>query len=658
MSLSDQFSEYSAWRARVGQNVTQLKTWLVNNEISDAQSDLRLAYLLDRLRDEKLTVAFAAEFSRGKSELINAIFFADYGDRILPSSVGRTTMCPTELGWDAGQPPSVRLLPIETRARGAGVQEFKRFPEEWVNVPVDVHSTENLQKAMARVGETKRVSVEEAERLGFAVDPEGKRGARVDADGKVEIACWRHALIQFPHPLLKQGLVVIDTPGLNAIGSEPELTLSLLPNAHAVLFILAVDTGVTQSDLAVWQEHINLGHTQRHGRMVVLNKIDSLWDGIRSDAQIENEVREQVGSVSTTLGVPATQIFPVSAQRALLAKLTSDPELLDRSRIEVLEKALSDELLPTRQDIVRDNARSEAGEIIRRSRELLNARLYAVQEQVGELTELRGKNQSVIEYMMRKVKVEKNEFEQGLQKYHATRCVFTSLSNNLYSHLGLDALRSETRRTREAMLGATFSSGLREAMESFFERLRGNLRKSSDEVAEIVRMLDIMYKKFTVEHGLKLASPSNFSTLRYEKDIERLRSAFNQQLNTLGSMLLHRKTTLTQRFFDTIALEARRTFELANRDADQWLRAVMSPLETQVREYQLQLKRRLESVKRIHEATGTLEERIRELDLAEHGVLRQLDELSRIERGLVDALGLKGDLVLPEDERSAQAHQY
>lgn len=639
MSLSEQFSDYSAWRTRVGQSISQFKTWLTRNEISDAQSDLRLAYLLDRLRDEKLSIAFAAEFSRGKSELINAIFFAGYGDRILPSSVGRTTMCPTELSWDEGQKPSLRLLPIETRARGASVQEFKRFTEEWVVVPIDVHSTESLQSAMARVGETKRVPVREAERLGFAVDPEGRNGATVDADGRVEIACWRHAQVLFPHPLLRQGLVVIDTPGLNAIGSEPELTLSLLPNAHAVLFILATDTGVTQSDLAVWQEHISAGQAPRRGHLVVLNKIDSLWDGIRSEAQIEAEICEQKRSVAATLGVPERQIYPVSAQKALLAKLSCDPDLLDRSRIEALEDALSTELLSTRLDIVRDNASAEAGEIVRRSRELLEARLAAVREQVGELTELRGKNQSVIEYMMRKVKIEKNEFEQGLQKYHATRSVFTNLSNNLYSHLGLDALRSETRRTRDAMLDASFSSGLRGAMENFFDRLRANLRKSSDEVTEIVRMLDTMYKKFSVEHGLKLASPESFSTQRYERDIERLRSAFDRQLNTVGSMLLHRKATLTQRFFDTIALEARRTFELANRDADQWLRAVMSPLETQVREYQLQLKRRLESVKRIHEATGTLEERIQELTQTEAGVRAQLVELARIEQGIADALG-------------------
>ena len=99
----------------------------------------------------------------------------------------------------------------------------------------------------------------------------------------------------------------------------------------------------------------------------------------------------------------------------MLAKLTCDPDLLERSRIDTLEAALSTELLSTRLDIVlvRDNASSEAGEIVRRSRELLDARLTAVREQIGELADLRGKNRSVIEYMMRKVKVEKNEFEQG-----------------------------------------------------------------------------------------------------------------------------------------------------------------------------------------------------------------------------------------------------
>jgi len=67
-----------------------------------------------------------------------------------------------------------------------------------------------------------------------------------DAQGRVEVPQWRHALINYPHPLLKQGLVVLDTPGLNAIGAEPELTLSLLPSAHATVFILGADTAVIE----------------------------------------------------------------------------------------------------------------------------------------------------------------------------------------------------------------------------------------------------------------------------------------------------------------------------------------------------------------------------------------------------------------------------
>ena len=75
----------------------------------------RLQRLEEQVRTDKIMVAFVAEFSRGKSELINAIFFAGYGRRIMPASAGRTTMCPTELGYEAALPSSLRLLPIETR---------------------------------------------------------------------------------------------------------------------------------------------------------------------------------------------------------------------------------------------------------------------------------------------------------------------------------------------------------------------------------------------------------------------------------------------------------------------------------------------------------------------------------------------------------------
>src|SRR5574343_598699 len=630
MSLANQFAAYTAWRSRLATYIGELQSWLSLNELSDAQSDMRLTQLLERLREDRLNVAFVAEFSRGKSELINAIFFADFGNRMLPSSAGRTTMCPTELLFDSAKQPCIELLPIQTRASNSGVTEYKGFPDEWTVVALNTESPDAMQEALRHVSETTRVTPEEAGRLGFEVGEGQIELYSVGEDGLVEVPRWRHAMINFPHPLLKQGLVILDTPGLNAIGAEPELTLSLLPNAHAVLFILAADTGVTQSDLAIWRDHICAGGVARRGRMVVLNKIDGQWDELRTEAEIENEIRRQAQTCASVRDVPSEQGFPVSAQKGLVAKIKDERDLLARSRLPDLESALSRELIPAKRDIVCENTESEFGDVARRVRGLLDSRLTGLHEQLTELTELRGKNKGVVEYMMGKVRAEKDEFESGLQRYYAVRSVYSTLTNNLFSHLGLDVLRQLTHETRGAMKDAAFSKSLSDAMAQFFARSRAALTKSTAEIGEILSMMEAVYKKFSVEHGLKLGKPTTFSLLRYEKELDRLQAWCDDHLNSMVSLLTHDKKNITHKFFEEVATQVRRAFEHANRDAEIWLRAVMAPMETQVREHQIQLKRRLERLKRIHQATDTLEDRIAELEGVEKNLLAQIDALEEI----------------------------
>ncbi|MBK6973924.1 MAG: dynamin family protein [Sterolibacteriaceae bacterium] len=638
MSLAQQFTAYTDWRSGLIDGLRRLKTWLANNDLGDAQTDLRLAAMIERLSGDQLTVAFVAEFSRGKSELINAIFFADYGSRILPSSAGRTTMCPTELLYDASRPPSIDLLPIGTRSGTASISELKRYPDEWTRILLDIESTDSMTAALKRVGDVTQVSRSEAERLGFVIDPTGEDGHKPNSAGNVEIPCWRHALINFPHPLLEKGLVILDTPGLNAIGAEPELTLSLLPNAHAVLFILAADTGVTHSDLAVWRQHVAAGRSGQRGRMVVLNKIDGLWDGLRAESEIDHEIARQVSSVAATLEIDAHQVFAVSAQKGLVSKVHHDGELLQRSRLPALESALADELLPRRHAIVADNTRTDALDVLARSQELLNARRTGLRDQMQELVDLRGKNQGVVEYIMLKVKNEKDEFDRSLQRFYAVRSVFSQLTNNLYVHIGLDALRDETRRTRESMLHSSFSAGLRGAMSEFFQDLRAKFGRAGRETTEIAKMMEAMYQRFADEQGTRIGAPQPFAMLRYAKELERLEERCDRQYNSMFSLLTTEKKALTQKFFETVAVQARRVFESANRDVEQWLRAVMAPLETRVREHKIQLKRRLESVKRIHEASDTLEERIDELKQAEASQVNQLAQLDALKRAIDETL--------------------
>jgi hypothetical protein len=612
MTLAQQFSAYSEWRDQLQRSLVDFRHWLVDNGFSDAQTNLRFERLFEKLREDRLTVAFVAEFSRGKSELINAIFFAYHGNRMLPSTVGRTTMCPTELMFDPDKAPCIELLPIETRETNTSIGDYKRLPEKWTRLPLNVESPDALQETLRSVSEVLRVSLETATRLGFS--EEGEHAAKADADGQVEIPRWRHAVINYPHPLLQQGLIILDTPGLNAIGAEPELTLSLLPSAHAILFILAADTGVTQSDLDVWNEYIG-GHRgdRAHGRIVVLNKIDGLWDGLKSDAEISAEIDRQVRNSAQTLGLPAKRIFPLSAQKGLVAKVSGDEALLERSRLPLLEHALSDELIPAKQDIMQANSNAEFANIYGRVNDLLEARLAGLREQIGELTELRGKNKGVVQYMMRKIRGEKDEFETGLRRFYATRSVFSRLTNRLFEHLGLDSLRVLTESVHRMMLDASLSRTLSDAMRSFFSESRRNLDNSQTVISEITEMVNAMQKKFVVEHGLRLSNPELFSLKPYRQDIDRLEQWCDTHLNTTFLLMTTDKKKLTQRFFDEVALQIRLVFESANHDAESWIKALIAPMELQIKERQFQLKRRLDSIMRILQATDTLEEKLNEL---------------------------------------------
>src|SRR5450830_583797 len=604
-NLVQKFQEYSQWRQGVTRALEQYRSWMSGSDMADAVVDQRLSRLLERLVDDKLSIAFVAEFSRGKSELINAIFFADYGQRILPSSAGRTTMCPTELLYDDTIPPCIRLLPIETRSETQSTSEYKGQSHVWTVLPLNINSGDGMLEAFKQVSLTKKVSIDVAKSYGLFDEEDPDAALEVDEHGLVEISQWRHAIVNFPHPLLKEGLIIVDTPGLNALGTEPELTLNLIPNAHAVLFILAADTGVTRSDIEVWRNHIGAGA----GRLVVLNKIDSMWDELRGDAEVAQAIERQQASVAHLLMLDAGQVFPVSAQKALVGKINHDAALLEKSRLQALETALFDELIPARKDIIRRQLAFDLDAIEAAQQVQAAARARGIAEQLHELHSLRGKNQSVIAHMMRRIDIEKKEFDSSLFKLQATRAVFTRLSTELYTSLGMDIVRDDIDGVRAAMQRSRFFTGLREAVRQYFERIASNLDRSEGKTAEITEMMNVMYRKFASEHGLALALPMPFSLARYRQEIADIEAVYHKQFGT-ATLLTTSRVVLMEKFFDTIASRVRRSFTNANDDASAWLKVIMAPLEAQIVEYKEQLKLRFASIQRIHDATGSLEQKI------------------------------------------------
>src|SRR5258706_9917954 len=135
------------WRDELTRYVPAYHDWLEASGQLDVQQSIRFYDLLENLNRGRLMLAFLAEYSRGKSELINALFFSSFKERLLPSDVGRTTMCPTEIFHDPSEEPYLKLLSVETRYRDESISQLKNMTIDWSNVRPDINAAPALRNA-------------------------------------------------------------------------------------------------------------------------------------------------------------------------------------------------------------------------------------------------------------------------------------------------------------------------------------------------------------------------------------------------------------------------------------------------------------------------------------------------------------------------------
>jgi hypothetical protein len=623
MSFNEQFDQHGAWRREFALRLKLLAEWMKDHDLLDAAVEERLQRLESQVRSDKVMVAFVAEFSRGKSELINAIFFAGYGRRIMPASAGRTTMCPTELGYDADVPPCLRLLPIETRLQKQALMEWRAVPEKWTRLDLDVNDPAQLAQALEKVAEVRHVTKDEARALGFWHDNSPEDNPLTGPDGLVEVPKWRHALINIAHPLLKQGLVILDTPGLNAIGAEPELTVSLIPQAHAVVFILAADTGVTKSDLAIWREHLITDGDGTDARLVVLNKIDTLWDALSTPEQVQAQIDRQRATSAEILGLPESQVIPVSAQKGLVAKVTRDKALLEASHLPALELALGQGVMGQRQKILRTAVAGGIGELRTEAGRAMHIRRRDLAEQMIELRGLRGKNVSVIKHMRSRIEQEQAEFDTSGAKIQAVRSIHLKLLREVFNLLSTPTLKAELAELTHALKQPGIKLGVKKAYGQTFSRLREGLQKSQVLSGEIQSMLTASFRQLNAEFSFSLQAPKEPELVRYENDLELIERSHLQYLGVANVLKLS-QPEFSERLVRALATRLRVVYETALGEVELWNKSAASQLDAQLRERRRNFGRRLEAIERIQQAASGLDERIAEIDEQE-SVLNELD---------------------------------
>jgi hypothetical protein len=632
-TFASHFDALSGWRSALGLRLAALGRYLSEHDLADGPINDSLAALAQRLSGEKLVVAFVAEFSRGKSELINAIFFADAGRRVLPATPGRTTMCPVELAYDPEEPPTLSLLPIMTRLDGLSLSELRTQPRAWTRVELNVKVPEELSQALTEVMRTQWVSQDEARTLGFWDDERPSENPPLDDEGRVEVPQWRHALINYPHPLLKQGLVVLDTPGLNAIGAEPELTLSLLPSAHATVFILGADTGVTKSDMAIWRDHLD---SHRLARFVVLNKIDALVDPLASAEEVAAQIESQRQATARTLEIAPQRVFPLSARQALAARMAGDAQGLAQSRLTELEEALSSQLLPQRRQVMQQVVNEAADEVQTHvSRRLGDARRQLA-EQMLELRGIRGKSAAKVRLMLKRVEEETAEFELCTTRLQALRVVHSRMLKDTLIGLSSDRLREEVAQMQAEMSASVLNLGAKKAFIGLCARLNALLEAAQNAGDEMRDMLAASFTKLNTEFGFGLALPKGPEFDRYRRELALIERNYMQYLGLTQALRLSQPKFMEQ-FRRMLVSKLRVVFENASGEVELWSKGASAQVDSQLRERRRSFRRRREALERIQSAAGELEQRIAELETQDERLTRFLARAGELVQALRDA---------------------
>lgn len=291
-----------------------------------------------KLKAERFNLATVGEFKRGKTCLVNALL----GEALLPMGVTPLTSVATVVSHGPAFAATVRFLNGTER-------------------PIERAELAEFVTESGNPGNAKQV-----------------REVRVD----------------YPATLLRNGLRLLDTPGVGSIHSHNSAAArAVLPDCDAALFVLSADQPLSQAELDFLAEV--RGHAQRV--FFVLNKIDYL-----SGSELDAALAFSRATLADALGEDV-RVFPVSARQGLKGGGWMDAGLREQSRLPALIAALEEFLLADKGRVLLrgtlaatvrllDAARLEVGvarQALAETPEDLEARLLAFRRRRGKLGEAR-----------------------------------------------------------------------------------------------------------------------------------------------------------------------------------------------------------------------------------------------------------------------------
>jgi hypothetical protein len=608
--LLNKLDAYNTWRAKLEKTVSDYRDWLATSPQADSVKELRLHDILQTLKHDQIVMTFLADDELEKTETINALFFDEIERHFFPIKPTNNAMCSTEFYWNPNEDPCIKLLPISTRRTEDTLAYLKTTPNIWQKHQLQVDSTEEMQVAFSKLSEQLEVSYSEAISLGLWNENDEMMMLSLEKDGFIKVPLWRHAMINYPHPVLKNGLVIFSTPGLDKLNAEPELMLNNMQSSDAAIFITPADTGVTENDVAIWNEFIKHRIKQQ---FILLDKIDSLRGKHHNDLSLTNAIDRQVTMTAHQLHTAPENVFPISAQEALLAKKQNNKELLAASKLPLFEQELGDKVVQAKHHLLGKTIAYECSEMIKSSRKIIQQRRSSLLQQINELKAIKGKNVSETQLILKKVIAEKKRYESSIPTFNLANEKISKHGKNLLKHLSVAYLDSSIKKSRKEIGDSWTTVGLNQGMRNVMKQANELADYVTKESKKIKNLADNVYDVFQSKHGFEIFEApeldmSNF--LNQMRTLEKVTDDFcRDPINVMTE-----KHFLVRKFFLGLGTQKQKIFEQARKDCEHWLLDVLSTLKSQMTEHKTTLTERTKNLMKANDSTKALDQQLKAVE--------------------------------------------
>ena len=641
-AITERLADLHSWRIGLATQIERITDFLRTHHFLTPNLEAALEDSREQAASQRVTVAFIAEVSRGKSELINALFFSNLGRRLLPSGPGKGTRCVTELRFDRNVQTSVRLLPVETRESPKRFDELMKDESVWRTTLFDADNPDSTARALAALSETKRITLSDAVAWGLHGE-----GVAVPAGESnyilVDVPRWRHAIVNFPHPLLDAGLVIIDTPGLAAFVSEPEFARQRVPNADAIVLVLDAIEGVTKADLAIWRDHLGGGRHFRdraneksnQSRLVVLNKIDSIkvdenLDAAEANQQLLRELDKGVQQAADMLRIEPIRVIPVSARLGLAGKLNGDTDKALRGRLYQLERGLAAALPTNRQDALHADIVATLSNALETAQASLDGDRFDTLDGLRNLTLLREKNEKLTASIISQASVRHDRLDAAMREFKSIKNVHTTLAADLAIIVDVTSAKQDAVRAKRAISSSLLPGKTFDTVKHYFSETREKLHALESKIDEIRNLYHSITDRLRRDFDLDIFDAHPFATQRFHTELEKAREKAEAEFTKTSNLLVRRGGALAEQFDEIIASRVLHIFEIASRESTTWMRGLYSSVEGPLEALKKGTFEHSANVEKFKSAELDLAERIAEMQA-------RLDALKRKHKALADA---------------------